>query len=318
MNHQYYIYIRSIILFGFAFLLCGLIYSGQIQYYIAPRMMKFIYFAAGTFFILGIVQLFRNEEEDGGDCHCGHDHSESKSPIRRFLIYTLFIIPLITGFTFPNKVLDSAIAQKKGVSLNGNIASQQPPASPLKETSESNTPEADAYLENPEKYMEQLEQEVSGTDEEPKLDDRATPMYDADKFYGKVASSYKDKSVVRITAENYIDVLNSMGMFLDQYIGKRIEIEGFVYRDDKLTQGQFVVARFAMSCCSADASVFGTLVKGNDLQKFTNDEWVNVQGTISKTTYNGALIPVITVHSVNKIKSPETPYVYPSDAFLNQ
>ncbi|WP_408009702.1 TIGR03943 family putative permease subunit [Pseudalkalibacillus sp. A8] len=311
MNNQFYINLRSIILFGFAFLMSALIYTGQIQYYIAPQMMKFMYFATGTFFILGIIQLFRSEDSEE-HCLCGHDHQETKHPFMRFFVYSLFILPLLTGFVFPEKVLDSSMAQKKGVSLNGSVKQKDRPAQ--QEDSESSTPNADKFLEDPEAYMEDLEEDVSETSNGQTTDDG---IYDYDEYYADIADQYNNKDTVVVTDENYSDLLDTVSIFLDRFQGKTIVIEGFAYRENDMSNDELVVARYLMSCCSADTSVIGTMAKGADLQRIEDDQWVKVTGTITKTNYNDSTIPMIEVTDVKRIETPDTPYVYQDVGIFN-
>ncbi|MCF6411216.1 TIGR03943 family putative permease subunit [Pseudalkalibacillus salsuginis] len=314
MNNQFYINLRSIILFGFAFLMSALIYTGQIQYYIAPQMMKFMYFATGTFFILGIIQLFRSEDSEE-HCLCGHDHQETKHPFIRFFVYSLFILPLLTGFVFPEKILDSSMAQKKGVSLNGSVMQKDRPAQQAdSESSKSSTPNADEFLEDPEGYMEDLEEEVSDSSNSQTADDG---VYDYDEYYADLADQYKNKDKVVVTDDKYSDLLDTLSIFLDQFQGKTIEIEGFAYRENDMGNDELVVARYLMSCCSADTSVVGTMAKGTDLQKIEDDQWVKVTGTIKKTNYNDSTIPMIEVTNVERIKSPDSPYVYQDVGIFN-
>ncbi|WP_221568057.1 TIGR03943 family protein [Alkalihalobacillus sp. TS-13] len=311
MNNQFYVNLRSIILFGFAFLMSALIYTGQIQYYIAPQMMKFMYFATVTFFVLGIIQLFRSEDSEE-HCLCGHDHQETRHPFMRFIVYSLFILPLMTGFVFPEKVLDSSMAQKKGVSLNGSVKpkGQQAP----QENSDSSTPNADEFLEDPEGYMEELEDEVSETSSTPTNDDG---IYDYDEYYADIADEYKNKDKIIVTDDNYATLVDTLSIFLNEFQGKTIEIEGFVYRESDMNQDEFVIARFMMTCCSADTSVIGTMAKGTELHTIEDDQWVRVTGSISKTKYNDSTIPLIQVTDVERIESPESPYVYQDIGIFN-
>ncbi len=320
MNNQFYINLRAIILFGFAFLLCSFIYSGKIQYYIAPQMMKFIYFAAGTFFVLGVVQMFRSEDSEE-HCLCGHDHADTSKPFMRFSVYFLFLLPLLTGFVFPDKVLDSAMAEKKGVSLNGTVGMKASASKTDKsrEKTDSDTPNADAYLEDPEKYMEELEEKYSADSQESSTSGSADTdaVFDYDEYYLEIAEKYEDREKIKITDDNYADLVDSIAIFLDRFEGKEIEIKGFVYREDGMEQNQIVVARFLMSCCSADTSVIGMMAEGLDLGEIETDSWVKVTGTISQTTYGDDRIPSIEVSKIKQIKKPDTPYVYQDLGIFN-
>lgn len=67
IDEQFITYIRGIFLIGFALLMFKLILTEQMVYFIAPKMMPFIYFSSITFFLLGVVQIWRSsiKVEDG-------------------------------------------------------------------------------------------------------------------------------------------------------------------------------------------------------------------------------------------------------------
>ncbi|UTW69801.1 DUF1980 domain-containing protein [Anaerobacillus sp. HL2] len=97
----FHAYIRGIILFGFGLLILGAIITDNMKYYIAPKMLPFVYFSVIVFFLLGITQLFRStkkgQSEEDIDCDCGLDHQISGPRWVKILIYTIFILPLLMG-----------------------------------------------------------------------------------------------------------------------------------------------------------------------------------------------------------------------------
>lgn len=113
---------------GFSLLMFKLILTGKIIQFIAPKMMPFILFSSGTFFLLGIIQIWRSSVNKDSSCECGHDHTE-KGKIRTTFIYSLFLLPIMTGFLFSNHTLDSSVAVKRGLSFSVNTSdTQQQPA----------------------------------------------------------------------------------------------------------------------------------------------------------------------------------------------
>nr|WP_261179011.1 TIGR03943 family protein [Anaerobacillus sp. CMMVII] len=91
-----------------------------------------------------------------------------------------------------------------------------------------------------------------------------------------------------------------------------MEITGFVFREQDFEENRLVVARFSMTCCTADAGVYGTLIETEDAYLFENDMWIKVRGTIHKTEYHGYQLPVIHLREVTVVAEPQSPYVYPS------
>lgn len=110
--------------------------------------------------------------------------------------------------------------------------------------------------------------------------------------------------------ENFIAVTRILDQWGSEFVGKRIEYFGFVYREEDFEEDQFVIARFGISCCAADASVYGTIATYGEAAKLENDEWVRVEGTLSTTMYHDVEIPMIEIHQLVKVKQPKDPYVY--------
>lgn len=120
-------FLRGIILFGFTMLFLSLVISGNIVYYIAPKMMPFVYFALVTFFLLCVLQIIRSTpkgQQEEIECGCGTMHQMTGSLWKNIAIYSIFIFPLLTGFMFPDKVLDSSVTAIRGVQLGSGIYSK--------------------------------------------------------------------------------------------------------------------------------------------------------------------------------------------------
>lgn len=94
-----------------------------------------------------------------------------------------------------------------------------------------------------------------------------------------------------------------------QLEGQPVDVIGFVYEDAKL-QGtdDFMVVRFTMSCCVADARPFGLVV--DSTEQFTQDTWIRVQGHIEIRLIDGIETPVIIADGIEITQQPEQPYLY--------
>jgi uncharacterized repeat protein (TIGR03943 family) len=95
------------------------------------------------------------------------------------------------------------------------------------------------------------------------------------------------------------------------YLGNPASVIGFVYHDPRLKAGQFMVGRFAITCCVADAFAIGMVVDWPDAAALRDNAWVNVQGTLDVQTVDGLKVPVIHAQSVEPVQAPEQPYLYP-------
>ncbi|PYZ98517.1 TIGR03943 family protein [Alteribacter lacisalsi] len=331
-DFSFHAFIQGIILIGFALLMLWFVLSGNIVYYIAPKMMPFVYFGLVTFFILGIVQVFRSTKKNdssGAACTCGHDHRIPGPPIVKLLIYSIFILPVLMGFVLPDRALDSSVASNRGMiygsgnSPSADAAQEAGRQTEAAETAEEEQSTADEYLEDPEGYMESLEADTSGTGEAPspdEMDEHFTveDFYDQegfDQYYVELAEKLKHEDVITVTEDNYLDIMTVMDVHLDEFIGKDIEMIGFAFREPDFDDHQLVAARFSMTCCTADAGVYGTLIESSHAKEIEEDTWIHVYGTIKEGEYNGYRLPVITDADLNEVEEPDSPYVYPSFRF---
>lgn len=98
--------------------------------------------------------------------------------------------------------------------------------------------------------------------------------------------------------------------------GQAVRVSGFIFRDEKFGDDHFLVTRFVVSCCVADANVLGLLVSIPDemapaLAALDDDQWVEVQGTFAAGAVEGWHMPVVQVQQVTPIDVPAQPYLYP-------
>lgn len=96
-----------------------------------------------------------------------------------------------------------------------------------------------------------------------------------------------------------------------EYDGQAADVVGFVFRDIRLKDGQFMVARFSLTCCVADAVALGMLVEWPDASKVPDNTWVRVRGKVYVSQLEGQTVPMIRAESVEAIPQPEQPYLFP-------
>lgn len=94
-------------------------------------------------------------------------------------------------------------------------------------------------------------------------------------------------------------------------LGEQVQVSGFVYTDEQYGADHFLVTRFVVSCCVADANVLGLLVQLPDGIALEDDQWVEVQGTFVANNIEGWMMPVIEATAITTIDVPNQPYLYP-------
>jgi uncharacterized repeat protein (TIGR03943 family) len=93
------------------------------------------------------------------------------------------------------------------------------------------------------------------------------------------------------------------------YAGAPADVVGFVYHDSTLPHGQFIISRFAVTCCAADAMGVGVAVRWPGAAALEGDAWVRVRGPVQVGAYRGSPIPVIVAESVEGVEAPGQPYL---------
>lgn len=96
----------------------------------------------------------------------------------------------------------------------------------------------------------------------------------------------------------------------EAYTNQSAEVVGFIYQDARLPTGQFLVGRFAVTHCVAEAVAIGMIVEWPGEIPATNT-WVRVSGFIKVATLNEKPIPLVKAASVQIVDEPSRPYLFP-------
>lgn len=291
--------IRAAILTGFAMLIVYLDRTGEMILYIAPRMELYVKLSAIGLYAAAIYQVYAALQKRMGNqapgCDC--EHEPSPSIFKNIVIYGLFIFPLLLGFLLPTGTLGSALAAKKGISLSGSpgverLISQSKAAPDV--AGESPTPPP----------SNQGEQASSSIDSLFPYDEYT----EAHAAYGKKLYT---QTLITVPEKQFIETLTTLDLYREAFIGKEVEITGFVYREEDMGKERFAVSRFAMNCCSADALPYGLMITWPKAMNYADDEWVSVKGILTTSTYMDNEILTLEAVKLERIKAPESPYVYP-------
>ncbi|WP_239618681.1 TIGR03943 family putative permease subunit [Cohnella mopanensis] len=280
--------VRALLLAGFAMFIVHLVRSGDLNLYIAPRMQFVVKLSALGLYAVAAQQLYSairtwfDREHDHLACECNHELPATWG--KSLLLYGWFAFPLLIGFVVPDGMLGSSIASAKGVQFSPQLIVK--PASGLP-TASPGSPSVELPSDSP---------LFATTDE-------FTDSYA--KFGRKLAS----RNIIRVTDKQFIETLTTIDLYRSAFIGKTIELNGFVYRENAMGTTQFGVSRFSVNCCSADASPYGIMAIYDKANTLATDEWVTVTGKLGTTVYNNIEIIQILVDKVVSITPPDDPYV---------
>jgi uncharacterized repeat protein (TIGR03943 family) len=98
----------------------------------------------------------------------------------------------------------------------------------------------------------------------------------------------------------------------ERYRTQEVTVEGTVYRDENVPPGYFLMYRFLIFCCAADALPVWVVVRTPQSTELATDNWVQVKGRFAFETINNQRIPVIAAESVTimPLPPPEARYLF--------
>ena len=285
--------IRFLILSGYFELMMYLQVSGKLDQYINVHYRYLAIFSLIFSALLALVQLYiwvksdsvKGKKQVDEEVHHHHDHDHDHGltkPSQRVIAYVLLALPVIVGTLFPTVSLDTTIVEAKGFNFP---ISKESVGDPEMQT-QYLKPDTSIYF-NKSDYLDQMK---------------------------KLKEKYDDKQLIKITDENYLEVMELIYNYPSEFIGKKISYEGFVYKTPDGEKEDNFLFRFGIIHCVADSGVFGLLTHMPEGTNVKNDEWYKVEGTIQSDYYEPFKrdIPVVEVNTLTKIEAPKNQYVYRS------
>lgn len=121
--------------------------------------------------------------------------------------------------------------------------------------------------------------------------------------------SFQNNQTIKMTSENYTDILKSVHDNPQKYKDKQITTSGYVYRADDFANEYFVCAR-DMLVSQNESRIVGFLCEYENAKDYQNNEWISINGIIDITDYHGAM-PIIKVKKITKITTPNDFFVNP-------
>ncbi|MBT2757014.1 TIGR03943 family protein [Mesobacillus foraminis] len=297
---------RALILISFSIFLFNLHYTGEITKLINPKYDHLSQSAAIIFLLLFLIQITRvwgsAQAQSHSGCEnsqcCSHDHGDTPFTTKKLISCAMIVFPLLSGFLLPAKVLDASIANKKGamITLSG---SGRPDSNG--DDSRLNNNHINKGTATGEKNVEEPGEDLAGESENELRSEE----------YDKLMMALENSEVIKLNDRIYSSFFEEISTDVNKYKGRKIELTGFVYKEEGFNENQLVISRFLITHCVADAGIIGFLSEFRDASLLKKDSWINAEGLIGVTTYKGALLPYIKVTNWQEIAEPKKPYLYP-------
>lgn len=128
---------------------------------------------------------------------------------------------------------------------------------------------------------------------------------------------YLEDDTIKFNTDEYVNMMDDISTNFNKYRGKKILIDGFVYKEKSFKKNEFVVARFFLVCCAADTQIIGVMGKWKNTPSLKSGDWISVEGkidyesSIDNDTKEKTQLPIVQIERVKKINKPDIEYVYP-------
>jgi uncharacterized repeat protein (TIGR03943 family) len=96
----------------------------------------------------------------------------------------------------------------------------------------------------------------------------------------------------------------------DGGVGQAVRVTGMVMTSDALEPGEFVILRYAIVHCVADARPVALLVVGAPPASMPSDQWVQVDGELASRAREGDRLVTIVAHRITRVAEPNNPYLF--------
>lgn len=267
--------IRFLILAGYFELTMYLQLSGKLDQYINIRYSYLAYISMVLSFILALVQLYTWMKNIKVHSHLTRRIAKLTSPF-------ILVFPVLVGLLVPTVTLDSTTVSAKGYTFPLAAGASKTGVSDDGTTIQYLKPDTSLYFTKS-AYQKEMRQELN---------------------------KYKGKKPVTITTENYMEVMELIYLYPDEFVDRDIQYTGFVYNEPGHDNYQFLF-RFGIIHCIADSGVYGLLTTGSQAS-YPNNTWLTVKGRLHME-YDKNLeqnLPVLELSEVHQVQEPDNPYVY--------
>ena len=243
-NFDEFLWFIVLILLGISIIY--LIFTNKIDFYIGKKMIKYIYISIIMISIIAIFQ-FKNIFTSKGN-----------SNLKRKLLPIL--LTLILGVISINKQ-----ETFKHIELN-------------KDLKNSEISKIDMA------YLYEHEGDYNSIENTNSKDENSFNQSANKNLKTEVNINENNKQEILIVNEDNPMILEDIRVNPKNYIGRNLEIHGFVCIESYLNENQFIIGRNIITCCAADSKVVGIIGQYDKSYDLNENENIIVSGTIGSST----------------------------------
>jgi len=308
MRFQFQQALRAVILLAFVIFLFQLHNSGDLYQYINPKYEVLSQVGCFLFLILFLVQLTRIWAKKSCSCCSNgtghtHDHGDGALGLKKVFFYIVILLPILSGTLMPEVTLNSSIAEKKGSMMSlANTA--------LSSKENKQVDPGNANIE-PEPQMPGNPANENIPLEHYEEDPNVSQNIMEKAKYDQIMSKLQSENHIQFTEQLYAPFYQEINENMRQFVGKEITLTGFIYKEKDFKPNQFVLGRFLITHCIADANLIGFLSELEHGTEPKEDTWVEAKGRIEIQEYDGVEMPALKIEEWKEIGEPKHPYVYP-------
>jgi uncharacterized repeat protein (TIGR03943 family) len=121
------------------------------------------------------------------------------------------------------------------------------------------------------------------------------------------------RSATKPEQRSLVDWIRTLNVYPepDKYTGQNVNVKGFVIHTPDLPDHYFLIARFVLTCCAADAYPISLPVKLEGTRNaYPPDTWLQVQGKMMTEVLNGKRQLTIAAQTLTQTSEPKNPYEY--------
>jgi putative membrane protein len=98
-------------------------------------------------------------------------------------------------------------------------------------------------------------------------------------------------------------VLEDIRLNPEKYIGRKLEIDGFVCKESYLNKNQFIIGRIVMTCCAADSKIVGIIGEYDKAYNLHENEKIMAFGKVGSSIIKddnniSHTVPVIVIEKI--------------------